>query len=154
MLKTQEKNTLPEVDSDVKIDFDALEKELDNSDWSRGWEQGRIDAIKAMQENFLPRNDLVLRSAEIITKIMIAHFGDVFSRVFAGFNGHYDEPAILLCMNDDAQCSRGDVIWFGVKLQPLFSEQNLVPLRVLVTKSSSTDFDTVAKDFSFERVHA
>ena len=91
MLKSQEKNILSDTDSEVKIDFDALERELDNSDWSRGWEQGRIDALKAMQNNFLPRNDLVLRSAEIITKIMIAHFGNVFSRVFAGFNGHYDD---------------------------------------------------------------
>ncbi len=138
-------------DDDVKIDIEALEKELDNSDWSRGWEQGRIDAIKAMRDNYLPRNDLVLRSAEIIVKMMSKKFGDVFGRIFAGFNGNYDEPAVLFCIKDGSACRRGDVITYGVDLLPCFEASGLIPLRVLATKQKTTDFETVANDFQFER---
>ncbi len=147
----QSKNKYSVSDDEVKIDIEALEKELDNSDWSRGWEQGRIDAIKAMQDNLLPRNDLVLRSAEIIVKMMKKKFGDVFGRVFAGFNGNYDEPAVLLCLKDGASCKRGDVITYGVDILPGFESSGLIPLRVLATRQKSTDFETVASDFQFER---
>lgn len=147
----EKKDFVDNVEPDVKIDFEALEKELDNSDWSRGWEQGRVDTIKAMQDNLLPRNDLVLRSAEIIVKIMMKKFGDVFGRVFAGFNGHYDEPAVLLCIKDGANCRRGDVIMYGVELSSEFEASGLVPLRVLATRLGTTDFETVANDFQFER---
>lgn len=144
-------DVMENVESGVKLDISALENELNTSDWARGWEQGRIDALKAIREDLLPSNDRVLRSAELVSRIMTQRFGNVFARIFAGFNSHYDEPAVLLCMNENAKCTRGDVIMFGVELQPLFSQSGLVPLRVLVTKMSSTDFGTVANDFQFER---
>ena len=107
--------------SDVSLDIESLEKELNNSDWSRGWEQGRIDMMKQMKENFLPRNDQVLRSAEIVVNIMKKKFGDVFGRIFAGFNGHFDEPAVLLCLKEGADCKRIDVVSFGVDGPELFA---------------------------------
>lgn len=137
--------------SDVSLDIESLEKELNNSDWSRGWEQGRIDMMKQMKENFLPRNDQVLRSAEIVVNIMKKKFGDVFGRIFAGFNGHFDEPAVLLCLKEGADCKRIDVVSFGVDVSLEMSEHGLVPLHVMATRSESTDFDSVVKDFQFER---
>lgn len=137
--------------SDVSLDIESLEKELNNSDWSRGWEQGRIDMMKQMKENFLPRNDRVLRSAEIVVNIKKKKFGDVFGRIFAGFNGHFDEPAVLLCLKEGADCKRIDVVSFGVDVSPEMSEHGLVLLHVMATRSESTDFDSVVRDFQFER---
>lgn len=138
-------------ESSTKIDIEKLERELNESDWSRGWEQGRFDLLKAVRENVLPRNDNILRSAEIVVKLMQKRFGDAFGRIFAGFNGYYDEPSLLLCLKNGANCARGDVVEYGVELIPFFMECELEPLRILVTKQNSTDFDTVVKDFQFER---
>lgn len=138
-------------ESSTKIDIEKLERELNESDWSRGWEQGRFDMLKAVRENVLPRNDNILRSAEIVVKLMQKRFGDAFGRIFAGFNGYYDEPSLLLCLKNGTNCARGDVVEYGVELIPFFMECELEPLRILVTKQNSTDFDTVVKDFQFER---
>lgn len=144
-------NAAEKVRSEVNLDVKSFDEELFASDWARGWQQGRNDTMQNMQDNFLPRNDQVLRSAEIVVKLMVKKFGDVFGRIFAGFNSHYDEPAILLCLKDGVGCKRMDVVSYGVDVQPEFQDSGLIPLRVLVTRQNSTDFDTVAKEFQFER---
>ncbi len=139
------------VETDVSIDFDALEKELDSSDWSRGWEKGREDTLRAMRESMFPSDDRILKSAEMMYKIMVQNFGNVFAKIFAGFNNSYDEPSILLCLKADAKISRADVCWYGSVATGIFNESGMLPINVVVTREESIDIDAVRKDFKFER---
>lgn len=151
MIDNEEK-TYDDVSSEVKIDIEALEKELDNSEYSRGWQKGREDAIRLIQESLLPPSDKVLKSAEITYREMEKKFGKVFDQVYAGFNYNYDEPAILFCLKPEAAKLRAKACYFGVLLSNAIYNAGLIPLNVLVSKTESTDFELVKHDFKFKRI--
>ncbi|WP_295098252.1 hypothetical protein [uncultured Fibrobacter sp.] len=150
MVETQEK--IDDVSSDVKIDIDALEKELNDSEFSRGWEKGREDTIRNMQESLFPPSEQVLKVAEITFREMEKQFGKVFDHVYAGFNSSYDAPSVLFCLKPEASKLRAKICYFGVMLSNAIYNAGLVPLNVLVTKAESTDFDLVRHDFKFQRI--
>lgn len=147
-----EEKTIEKDIEEVPLDIEALEKEINSTDWVLGWEKGREDTLRAIRDYMLPANERVLKSAEIVYKLMVKNFGDVFSKVFAGFNTTYDEPAILLCLKKGCDVVRAKVCLFGAIAANAFSEGGLLPLNVLVTREESTDFETVRHDFKFERV--
>lgn len=138
-------------DVEVKIDIEALEKELNESEFSKGWEKGREDTIMMMKKSFFPTSDQVLKSAEITFREMEKQFGKVFNHVFAGFNLKYDEPAILFCLKPGAENLRAKACYFGVLLSNAIYEAGLLPLNVLVTKTGTTDIQLVSHDFKFQR---
>lgn len=137
--------------TEVKIDIEALEKELNESEFAKGWEKGREDAIMMMKRSFFPTSDQVLKSAEITFREMEKQFGRVFDHVFAGFNLQYDEPAILFCLKPEAESLRAKACYFGVLLSNAIYEAGLLPLNVLVTKTGTTDLQLVGHDFKFQR---
>ena len=147
-----EEKTLKKEMEGVPLDIEALEKEINSTDWVLGWEKGRDDTLRAIRDYMLPANERVLKSAEIIYKLMVKNFGNVFSKVFAGFNSAYDEPAILLCVKTGSDVVRARVCLFGAIVANAFNESDLLPLNVLVTREESTDFETVRHDFKFERL--
>lgn len=138
----------------VDKEISKLEKEINNSEWTHGWEKGREDLIRDLEKSLFPDVDSILKSAEIIIRLLEKRFGKVFENVFAGYNSYYDEPAILVCLKDDVDCKRSDVCMFGVILEQAFSDLKLLPLNLMVTRSRSTDYNMVKEEFSFERNNA
>lgn len=137
----------------IEKEIEFLEKEMNNSEWARGWEIGREDALKALKNSLFPSDERILKSAEIAFKILSKQLGSSIEKVFAGYNHQYDEPEILVVLSDDAdELCRCKVIDLGLMLELIFQQIGLLTISILSSRLSKIDMDTVNEDFPYERI--
>ncbi len=136
----------------IEKEIQDLEREMSSSEWSRGWEKGREDLLKDLQASLFPTNQRILKSAEILFKIFSRLFPNQIAKVYAGYNGKYDEPSMLVAVSDEASSdTRCRILEMGIFLERIFEQVGLLPLSVLACRLSGMDKTSVEADFIFER---
>ncbi len=136
---------------DILPEIEKLQLNMNFKDTAEAWEHGRKTVITELQQRLFPENTDILNSAEIAFRVLVQRYGNIFSHVYAGFNTTYDEPTVLLSLKKESENLRADISWFSTYLEFALHDSSFLPLSIMITRDSSTDFEVVQSDMAFQR---